>query len=51
MAEVLKRALGDALTFMMPSGGFFFWAALSEEVQAADLLESARDRCTRELHC
>jgi 2-aminoadipate transaminase len=43
MGEAIAHSLGDAAVFTMPEGGFFFWLALEEGVDTADLLSAARE--------
>jgi 2-aminoadipate transaminase len=43
MNEALVHALIDEASFKAPSGGFFFWIALPEEMDTADLLTRAQD--------
>ncbi len=44
LAEALHAALGARLRFQMPEGGMFLWAALEPGIDAAQLLQAARER-------
>lgn len=43
MSEALNFYLSDAVTFVKPLGGFFFWLALPESIDSAELLVVARE--------
>jgi 2-aminoadipate transaminase len=43
MAEALERHLGDRVGYERPRGGFFFWLALREGNDTAELLPAAQE--------
>jgi len=43
MWEALEQYLPDGVSFQVPSGGFFFWLSLPQEIEPSDLLARARE--------
>jgi 2-aminoadipate transaminase len=44
MEEALRREVGDRLTWLVPTGGFFLWATLAPEYDDVSLLERALEQ-------